>query len=126
MNNNQASGTFKIHVAPKYESNKNDLVIGLILLLDGFIIQDARMKYTAYTMLLELVEDDKSPLVNSLDKKLTVGDTITLYVEPDNYEYSIYFMITAEMIEFCEEWKEKNFRITFWNNTPDYPTFSVN
>ncbi len=125
MNNNQASSTLNVVIAPEYGSNDSSLVTGLIIFLNGFIIQNARMKYVSYNILLELDGDD-GPLINNLSEKNTVGDTVKIYVELDDIEYYIHFMITAEMIDFCEEWKNKNFYFTYCDDSPTYPPFSIN
>ena len=125
MNDNQASNTLNVVIAPEYENDDSSLVTGLIIFLNGFIIQNASMKYVSYNIQLKLDKDD-GPLINNLSEKNTVGDTVKIYVVLDDIEYCIYFMITAEMIDFCEEWKNKNFCFKYCDDSPTHPSFSIN
>lgn len=124
MKSNQISGRFQVQVNPEY--NNENIVTGLIFSLDGFIIKEAKMIYRVYTLLLELVEED-GPLMSSLDENFNIGDIMSLIVDVDDIKnLTISFMYEIEMVEFCEEWKNKNFKITYWNNSPRVPALGAN
>lgn len=123
MKGNKVTNNFDLQVFPVYNEK---IVVGLRFLLNGFIIKDAKMMYRVYTILLELMEEAGPPLPK-LDENLKIGDTISLPVDIDDIQNLIIsFKYEFEMVGFCEEWKTKNFKMTYWNESPDFTHFGIN
>lgn len=114
--------TIKVEVVPEF--NKAQKITGLYIFADGFILIGENMVYKSYTLLITLTDD---PSGFMLDRDTYIGSEVSLNFEDENVLLEdITFIVTKEIAEFCEEWKDKNAKIIYWDDTEDIESLCAN
>ena len=112
----------KVEVVPEF--NKDQEITGLYIFADGFILVGENMVYKSYTLLITLADD---PSGFMLDRDTYIGSEVSLDFEDENVLLEdITFIVTKEIAEFCEEWKDKNAKIIYWDDSENNEIICAN